>query len=237
MGPLSPLATVAGLRFDASSADPDDPPKAQALREALVRELVALGDVSSPSVEAALRAVPRHLFVPDLSVVLAYGNYPLAIGHGQTISQPAIVAEMTEALQLGGHDRVLEIGTGSGYQSAVLSLLAREVFTIERIEALASSAAERLARMGYANITVRAGDGHFGWPEAAPFDRILVTAAPARVPEALLEQLAEGGILVAPIGEPGGVQSLVRIHKSGGELDIEHLGGVAFVQMVRETSP
>jgi protein-L-isoaspartate(D-aspartate) O-methyltransferase len=144
-----------------------------------------------------------------------------------------VVAIMTEALELGGHERVLEIGTGSGYQAAVLSLLAREVYTVERIEALATAAAMRLEALGYANVHVRAGDGFLGWPEEAPFDRILLTAAPPRVPDGLMRQLADGGILIAPVGEEDEPQALLRVRKRAGELYIEELGGVKFVAMVR----
>lgn len=203
------------------------------MREGLVRQLVALGDTSTPSVVEAMRLVPRHAFVPDVSLEVAYGNHPALIGYGQTISQPSVVAMMTEALELGGHERVLEIGTGSGYQAAVLSLLAREVYTIERVEPLAAEAAKRLADLGYANVHVRAGDGYLGWPDEAPFDRIILTAAPPRVPEALMRQLAEGGIMVAPVGDEDGAQSLLRVRKRRGELSIEDLGGVKFVAMLR----
>ncbi len=207
--------------------------KDRAMREALVRKLVALGDMSTPSVVEAMRLVPRHDFIPGVPLEVAYGNHPVVIGHDQTISQPSVVAMMTEALELGGHERVLEIGTGSGYQAAVLSLLVREVFSIERIEPLAVAAAARLRDLGYANVHVRAGDGYLGWPEQAPFDRIVLTAAPPRVPETLMRQLAEGGILVAPVGVEDGPQSLLRVRKRGGELFIEDLGGVKFVAMLR----
>lgn len=203
------------------------------MREALVRKLVALGDMSTPSVVEAMRLVPRHAFVPGVALEIAYGNHPVGIGYEQTISQPSVVAMMTEALELAGHERVLEIGTGSGYQAAVLSLLAREIYSIERVEPLADEAAKRLRDLGYANVQVRAGDGYLGWPEEAPFDRIVLTAAPPRVPETLMRQLAEGGILVAPVGEDEESQSLLRIRKRGGELSIEDLGGVRFVAMLR----
>ncbi len=140
---------------------------------------------------------------------------------------------MTAALELRGTERVLEIGTGSGYQAAVLSLLARDVFSIEVVEALAEDAAARLRRLGYSNVHVRAGDGYKGWPEEAPFDRILVTAAPEKVPPALLDQLADGGSLVAPVGAHGWTQRLVWVRKRGGVVSTEDLGGVVFVPMVR----
>lgn len=207
---------------------------ARAKREALVRELEELGDLSTPSVVEAMRLVPREAFVPGVPLEIAYGNFPVEIGEGQTISQPSIVARMTEALALAGHERVLEIGTGSGYQAAILSLLSREVYSIERIESLATQAARRLGELGYANVRVRAGDGYRGWPEEAPFDRIIVTAAPPRIPRALVDQLAPGGILVMPVGERDGSQSLLRIQSQNGELFVEDLGGVRFVEMVPE---
>jgi protein-L-isoaspartate(D-aspartate) O-methyltransferase len=206
--------------------------RARALREALVRRLEDLGDVSTPSVVEAMRLVPREAFVAGVPLDVAYGNFPIEIDHGQTISQPSIVGQMTEALALAGHERVLEIGTGSGYQAAVLSLLARAVYSVERIESLATRATAVLAELGYANVQVRLGDGHRGWPENAPFDRIIATAAPTRIPRALVEQLSDGGILVAPVGERDGPQSLLRIKKRSGELLVEDLGAVQFVAMI-----
>jgi protein-L-isoaspartate(D-aspartate) O-methyltransferase len=205
-------------------------PQARPLREALVRELVARGDVTVPSVIEALRLVPRHLFVPHAPLARAYQNRPLLLDAEQTVSQPSIVARMTEALELQGHERVLEIGTGSGYQTALLATLAREVFSIERVELLARSAAERLARLGYANVHLRLGDGYGGWPDAAPFDRIIVTAAPREMPAALLEQLALGGTLVAPIG-PAAHSRLERNRRVVESYLREDLGAVAFVEM------
>jgi protein-L-isoaspartate(D-aspartate) O-methyltransferase len=209
-----------------------DSKEARALRASLVQSLVARGDVTSPSVIEALRATPRHLFAPTLTLEEAYENRPFAIGFEQTISQPAIVAQMTEALELSGQERVLEIGTGSGYQAAVLSPLAREVFTIERVEPLALEAARRLEALGYTNVSVRAGDGYAGWPERAPFDRVIVTAAPEALPRALVEQMRDGGILVAPVGPQRTGQSLLRVRKRGDELIVEHLGAVLFVEML-----
>ncbi len=210
-----------------------DPPIAREMREALVRELASDGDAYTPAVIRAVRDVPRHAFMPHASLSVAYANRAVPIGDGQTISQPAVVAMMTEALELSGRERVLEIGTGSGYQAALLARLAREVFTIERIDALAEEAASRLARLGFANVHVRSGDGFDGWPEEAPFDRILVTAAPAEVPRELVGQLADDGILVAPIGgQDAFEQSLVRVRRHEGRLEIEDLGGVAFVEML-----
>ena len=170
------------------------------------------------AVVAALRKTPRDQFVLPRSRSLAYANHPLPIGHGQTISQPFIVAVMTEALAVQPHHRVLEIGTGSGYQAAVLSHLASEVYSIEIVPELAAGAAERLAELGYDNVHVLAGDGWRGWPEHAPFDSVIVTAVGARIPPALMEQLANDGRLVMPLGESGGYQELAVYHKSTGEV-------------------
>jgi protein-L-isoaspartate(D-aspartate) O-methyltransferase len=181
-----------------------------------------------------MRDVPRHLFV-DGSIERAYRDRPLPIGWGQTISQPSIVALMSELLNLGGTERVLEIGTGSGYQAAVLAHLAAHVDSIEIIPALAEAARSRLKTLGFANVDVRIGDGNLGWPERAPFDRILLTAAPPSVPNRLLDQLADGGVLVAPVGPEDG-QRLVRWRKRAGAL-VEDLGRVVFVPMVQGQGP
>lgn len=187
----------------------------------------------SPAVMDAMRAVPRHAFVPPQEQFFAYDNRPLGIGFGQTISQPYIVAVMTELLDLTTADRVLEVGTGSGYQTAVLARLARKVYSIEVIPALARAARARLATLGYDNVEVRDGDGYQGWPEAAPFEAIIVTAAPPSVPPALTEQLAIGGRLVIPIGPAGEAQMLYRCCKrADGTLDLQRKLPVAFVPMV-----
>lgn len=206
-----------------------DPPEAQRLRERLVEQLVASGDVRDPRVRGALNGVPRHLFVPaGRSLDMAYANRPLSIGHGQTISQPAVVALMTEALELSGPEKVLEIGTGSGYQAAVLSVLAREVYSIELLPELARRSATCLSSHGYDNVHVRQGDGFQGWADEAPFDRIIATAAVATVPAAWFDQLADGGVLVAPVGGEGG-QRLFKFRMHGGRTTEEDLGWVAFV--------
>ncbi|MDH3685748.1 MAG: protein-L-isoaspartate(D-aspartate) O-methyltransferase [Myxococcales bacterium] len=202
--------------------------------EMVTRQIEARG-VRSNRVLAAMRAVRRERFVPSSLGELAYDDAPLPIGEEQTISQPYIVAVMVEALDLDGHERVLEIGTGSGYGAAVLAELAREVYTVERHEKLASSAAARLAQEGYGRVHVRCGDGTLGWPEAAPFDAIVVTAGGPAVPESLREQLAIGGRLVIPVGEQVGLQTLRRVTRVAvAEYREEDLGGVRFVPLIGE---
>jgi protein-L-isoaspartate(D-aspartate) O-methyltransferase len=208
--------------------------EADQLCEALVARLVAYGDIRSTRVRAAMLAVPRHRFVPYAPLDLAYANHPLPIGFGQTISQPTIVARMTEALELAGDERVLEIGTGSGYQTAILSKLAAEVLSIEVVAELATEARTRLAELGYTNVRVRHGDGYAGWRDEAPFDRIVVTAAPPMLPVALIDQLGDRGVLVAPIGRAGRIQTLFRVRRAGDELYAEELGEVRFVPMEHE---
>ena len=190
---------VKAERADAGRALPGDPPEAQALRTQLVDGLAL--EVRSARVLDALRRVPRHPFVPGASLSMAYTNIPLPIGMEQTISQPIVVALMTEALELTGVERVLEIGTGSGYQAAVLAELVAKVYTIEILRPLGEHAREDLARLKVDNVEVRVGDGYEGWPEHAPFDAIIVTAAAPMVPHALYEQLAVGGRMVLPVGD------------------------------------
>jgi protein-L-isoaspartate(D-aspartate) O-methyltransferase len=177
-----------------------------------------------------MRMVPRHKFVPPDLLDQAYDDHPLSIGYGQTISQPYIVAWMTELLDLKPGEKVLEIGTGSGYQAAVLAELGYvDVYSIEIVPELASSAAQRLQKLGYSQVHVKQGDGYYGWPEYAPFDAIIVTAAPDHMPAPLAAQLAEGGRLVIPIGPPGWYQTLWKFVEEKGELRAYHMGGVVFV--------
>jgi protein-L-isoaspartate(D-aspartate) O-methyltransferase len=198
-------------------------------REAMVAQQVAARGIASPGVLAAMRRVPRHLFVPPAWLQDAYADQPLPIGHQQTISQPYIVALMTELAGVAAGDRVLEVGTGSGYQAAVLAELGCQVFSVEIVEPLAREAATRLAKLGYAAVQVRAGDGYAGWPEAAPFAAILVTAAPPRIPEPLLAQLAPGGKLVVPVGE--GVQELTVVTRTAAGYQRRAVLPVRFVPM------
>ena len=166
----------------------------------MVRSQIRARGIDDASVLAAMETVPRHLFVPAHLAERAYGDHPLPIGHDQTISQPYIVALMSDLLDLDGTEKVLEIGTGSGYQAAVLGELAHQVYTIEIVEPLALEAGAKLAELGYDNVHVRAGDGYRGWPEEAPFDAIMLTAAPPEIPQPLIDQLAVGGIMAAPVG-------------------------------------
>lgn len=189
--------------------------------------------ITNAHVLAAMRKVPRHELVPERVRSAAYDDSPLPIGHGQTISQPYIVAFMTEKLEAKPTDRVLEIGTGSGYQAAVLAELVKEVYTIEIVEPLAERATADLKRLGYTNVFVRAGDGYKGWPEAAPFDAIMVTCAPEDVPQPLVEQLKDGGRMIIPVG-PFGDQNLVLLHKRGGKLERRAVLPVRFVPMTGE---
>jgi protein-L-isoaspartate(D-aspartate) O-methyltransferase len=201
----------------------------------MVNEQIESRGIRDPRVLAALRAVPRHHYVPPELEPHAYADRPLPIGHGQTISQPYIVAYMTELLAVEPRHRVLEIGTGSGYQTAVLAELAAEVYTIEIISDLGRQARSLLEQAGYSNIRYLIGDGYRGWPEHAPFDRILLTAAPPRVPQALLDQLAPAGKLLAPVGPSTGDQYLVLIEKdSAGDLRRREDLPVRFVPMVAE---
>jgi protein-L-isoaspartate(D-aspartate) O-methyltransferase len=199
----------------------------------MVRLQIEKRGVVDQAVLAAMRTVPRHLFVPPEWIEQAYQDHPLPIGHGQTISQPYIVAWMTELLQVKPGDKILEIGTGSGYQASVLAELECQVYTIEIVEALAVQAAERLAERGYGNITTRHGDGYFGWEEVAPFDAIIVTCAPDHIPPPLVQQLKEGGRMVVPVGPPGGYQSMFLVTKENGEVKSQNLGGVRFVPLTR----
>ncbi len=197
----------------------------------MVESQIRRRGVTDQEVLAAMERVPRHEFVPDTLKPQAYADHPLPIGYGQTISQPYIVALMTELLELEHSDKVLEVGTGSGYQAAILAEIAAEVYTVEIIKPLAEEARERLKRLGYTNFYVLAGDGYNGWPEHAPFDAIVVTCAPEHIPQPLVDQLADGGRLVIPIGPPGGYQTLWQISKHGDRTEQRDVTGVLFVPL------
>ena len=189
-------------------------------------------DITDQRVRAAMRAVPRHLFVPPGSRSSAYDDHPVSIGRGQTISQPYMVALMTQALELRGRERVLEIGTGSGYQTAVLAELCAAVWSVERIPELAERAARILAELGDDNVALRTADGSAGWPEEAPFDRIVVTAAAPSVPAPLVSQLADNGVLVLPVGDWRRAQELVIVRRTAGAVSVERSVGCRFVPLI-----
>lgn len=188
--------------------------------------------ITDTRVLSAIERVPRELFVPEAFQDRAFDDTALPIGHGQTLSQPLVVARMTEALQVGERMKVLEVGTGSGYHAAVLALLCRRLYTIERLAALKKLAEQRFAQLNLRNVTTLAGDGCLGWTQQAPFDRICVTAAAAEPPPALVEQLAVGGSMVMPLGARGRKQTLVRYHRTSDRVQIEKLGQVRFVPLV-----
>lgn len=201
------------------------------LRKSMVNSQIKARGVTDKRVLKVLEKVPRHLFVPDDLQSEAYNDYPLPIGEGQTISQPYIVARMTELAELKGDEKVLEIGTGSGYQAAILSLLCKEVYSIEIIESLAKSAEKRLKELNYKNVFVRHGDGYLGWTEVAPFDVILITCAPPYLPDSLIRQLKVGGRIVAPMGKEYETQILTVFQKKNGEFIKTEYEPVRFVPM------
>jgi protein-L-isoaspartate(D-aspartate) O-methyltransferase len=207
----------------------------ESARQRMVDEQLAGRDIKSPRVLDAMRTVPRHEFVPESVRLGAYADSPLPIGYNQTISQPYIVAYMTEALELQPTHKVLEIGTGSGYQAAVLGELARDVYTIEIVEPLAARARDTLKRLGYSNVHVRTGNGYLGWPEQAPFDRVMVTAAPDAVPQPLIDQLKIGGLMAIPVGV--GDQELRILRRTEKGLETLRTLPVRFVPMTGKPKP
>lgn len=216
------------------AAPPDTSWEHQVLRTRMVETQIAARGVTDPAVLDAMRSVPRHRFVPGVDPELAYSDRPLPIGHGQTISQPYIVARMTELVRPDSADRALEVGTGSGYQAAVLSAIVDSVYTIEIIPELAASARRRLDRLGYENAVVKTGDGFKGWPARAPFDAIVVTAAPEEIPPPLIDQLADGGRMIIPVGPTGRTQELTLVTKENGEVSKQALAPVRFVPFLDE---
>ena len=225
------LLSATVLVLGSFACDAPQPPSQdfEAQRRAMVEQQLKARDIKSERVLEAMRTVPRHLFVPEPHRHDAYGDYPVPIGHGQTISQPYIVAFMSQALDARPTDRVLEIGTGSGYQAAVLGELVKEVYTIEIVEPLAERARATLASLGYRNVHVRTGNGYLGWPEQAPFDRVIVTAAPDDVPAALVEQLKVEGIMAIPVGDVW--QELRILRKTAKGLETIETLPVRFVPM------
>ncbi len=220
---LIPALAIAG-------AIPDNP-SFKAAREQLVEEYIAGHGIADPQVLTAMRSVPRHCFVPKRLASRAYADTALPIGAGQTISQPYVVALMTESLKLTGNDRVLEIGTGSGYQAAVLAKIVKEVYSIEIKEKLHNESTRLLNALGFTNVKTRPGDGYFGWEAAAPFDAIIITAAVNHVPPPLLKQLTEGGRLILPLGNPFSYQNLTLVTKTRGDYVTRQITGVLFVPM------
>jgi protein-L-isoaspartate(D-aspartate) O-methyltransferase len=208
-----------------------DSPKYQKARERMALLQIRLRGVSDKKVLNAIKQVPRHSFVPEELVSQAYADHPLPIGHGQTISQPYVVALMTETLKLKGDERVLEIGTGSGYQAAILAKVAKEVYTIEIKEKLYKKAGHILHSIGFSKIKTRHGDGYFGWPEEAPFDCIMITASIDHIPPPLLKQLKNGGRLILPLGNPFSYQYLSLVTKHDDQYTVKQITGVLFVPM------
>jgi protein-L-isoaspartate(D-aspartate) O-methyltransferase len=200
----------------------------------MVEQQIAARDVEDENVLRAMRSVPRHAFVPSERVAGAYEDHPLPIGYGQTISQPYIVAYMTEIVQLEEGEEVLEVGTGSGYQAAVLAEITPHVYSVEIIEELHERASRVLEEQGYDQVRLRHGDGYYGWEEYATYDAIVVTAAPDHIPQPLVEQLAEGGRMVIPVGPPGAYQALWLVEREGDEVRTERLMGVRFVPLTGE---
>lgn len=226
LGPTNALETSLP-----TAPKPTEPESFRIKREQMVEQQILARGISDEAVLEAMRVVPRHLFVPEDMIPFAYDDRPLPIGYGQTISQPYIVALMTESLQVKPGDKVLEIGTGSGYQAAILAELKANVYTIEIIPELATQAEERLTSLGYEEIHVRNADGYFGWAEEAPFDEIIVTAAPDHLPQPLAAQLKDGGRLIIPIGPVGFIQTLWLFEKIEDELQATNLGSVMFVPL------
>jgi protein-L-isoaspartate(D-aspartate) O-methyltransferase len=202
-------------------------------RQRMVDTQIVARGIRDVRVISAMRKVPRHLFIPESFRQDPYGDHPCPIGEGQTISQPYIVALMTEAIDVGPNEKVLEIGTGSGYQAAILAEICKEVYTIEIIEKLARVAGEVLERLGYTNVEIRVGDGYIGWEENGPYDGIIVTCAPDHVPQPLVDQLAEGGRMVIPVADTS-PQRLVLLDKKAGEVTMSYITGCMFVPMVRQ---
>ncbi len=229
---LKKVFLIALLLFSASYLFASDPYTEK--RQAMVENDIKGRGIKDKKVLDVMGRIPRHLFVDKNLRNRAYADYPLPIGEGQTISQPYVVALMTESLRLKPTDRVLEIGTGSGYQAAVLAEIVKEVYSIEIRKPLADTATKRLKDLGYKNVKIKYADGYFGWEEYAPFDAIIITAAANHIPPPLIKQLKEGGRLIIPLGSTVYHQTLTLATKKKGELDIEQIGSVVFVPLIGE---
>ncbi len=227
------LLFLFGFLFFRNCSSAEKPEEFARLREKMVNRQIINRGVKDKRVIRAMLSVPRHLFVPENYLSESYEDHPLPIGEGQTISQPYIVAFMTEVLNLKPEDRILEIGTGSGYQAAVLAEMVNEVYTIELLPSLADRARNILEQLGYTNIHVKTGDGFKGWPEKAPFDAIIVTCAPDKIPQALVDQLNEGGRIIIPVGSQFFAQELVKGVKKKGRLITKNVLPVRFVPLTR----
>ena len=225
-----PILLISIANLVAGSAGTDESGYAEA-RNRLVKDYIESQGITDPAVLNAMREVPRHAFVPEELVSSAYKDRPLPIGEGQTISQPYVVALMTASLGLTKTDRVLEIGTGSGYQAAILARIVAEVYTIEIKERLYQRATRILGELNFDNVQTRLGDGYFGWKEAAPFDAIMITAAVNHIPPPLLQQLKDGGKLILPLGDPFLFQNLTLVTKQGNDYGVQQITGVLFVPM------
>jgi protein-L-isoaspartate(D-aspartate) O-methyltransferase len=226
----SALVLATGISLAGLWAQDEDAVNARK-RQAMVELQLRSRDITDQKLLKAMGEVPRHLFIDSRLQGEAYEDYPLPIDKGQTISQPYIVALMTQCLELKGGEKVLEVGTGSGYQAAILDQMGARVYSIEIHDALAKKAAAILKILGYDRVEVKSGDGYFGWPEAAPFDAIIVTCAPDRIPDPLFKQLKEGGRLIIPVGETGGAQTLTLVRKIQGKAKTEQISLVRFVPM------
>jgi protein-L-isoaspartate(D-aspartate) O-methyltransferase len=233
MDPISKLSfiVIASLFLLTCAAQKSEKDFYQAARQQMVKEDIEGRGIDDERVVQAMLKVKRHLFVPEDYRHLAYADRPLPIGEGQTISQPYIVALMTYHLHLQPEEKVLEIGTGSGYQAAVLAELVKEVYSVEIIEELATTAQKRLQELGYHNVLVKCGDGFYGWEEHAPYDAIIITCAAPTIPERLVEQLREGGRMILPLGDKPFYQSLTVLTNRGGTLEEQRITGVVFVPM------
>lgn len=229
--PFLAFLTLTLLGMFLLAATSGDTPQSRKARENMVEYQIRLRGIVDHNVLAAMTVIPRHLFVPQALISQAYDDHPLPIGQGQTISQPYIVALMTASLKLKGDERVLEIGTGSGYQAAILTKIAKEVYTIEIREKLFETAGNLLRSLGFSNLKTRHGDGYFGWPEAAPFDGIMITAAIDHIPPPLLKQLKNRGRLILPLGNPFSYQNLSLVTKNDDDYSVQQITGVLFVPM------